>query len=49
MDVVGFLCLCLGLLMDLIFFLIHEYMTMEAALFLFSAVSRKLYEILGFF
>jgi hypothetical protein len=26
MEVAGFLCLCVGLLMDLIFFLIHEYM-----------------------
>jgi hypothetical protein len=26
MEVAGFLCLCVGLLMDLIFFFIHEYM-----------------------
>jgi hypothetical protein len=26
MEVAGFLCLYVGLLMDLIFFLVHEYM-----------------------
>jgi hypothetical protein len=50
MEVAGFLCLYVSLLMgfDILLGSVSVFCSEEYPLFLFSAVSRKLHEILGF-